>query len=81
MVINNTEGNVLRLVTNRKLLAAISEYGQKRLENETGISQAMICMVCKGERNFSPKVVIEKIVPTIWPDRHVMLSDIWELAK
>lgn len=71
----------MRLVTNKKVLVAISNYGRKRLELETGISQTMISMVFSGERNFSPKVVMEKIVPTIWPDRHVMLTDIWELKE
>lgn len=70
-----------RLVMSDRFISAIQEYGKDKFCSETGVSQAQVSMVCNKKRNFSPKTVVEIIVPTIWPDRHVMLSDVWELSQ
>jgi len=70
-----------KLVMSDKFVSAIQEYGKERLCRDTGLSQALISMVCNKKRNFSPATTITLIVPLIWHDRHVMLSDVWELVE
>ena len=69
-----------RLVMTDKFVSAIQEYGRDRLCRETGLSQSLISMVCNKKRNFSPAATLMLILPLIWHDRHVMLSDVWEIV-
>lgn len=69
-----------RVVTSQKLIDAITDFGRKELAVQTGISISQINACCSRERKFSPDMVLEKVVPTVWPKQHVMITDVWELA-
>ena len=70
-----------RVVMTDKFVSAVEEYGKQRLCRDTGLSQTLISMVCNKKRSFSPTTAITLVVPLIWHDRHVMLTDVWEIIE
>lgn len=69
------------LVMTDRLISAIEEYGRERFHQDSNISQAQISMVCNKKRCFSPSTLMTQVIPVIWKDRHVMLSDVWQIVE